>query len=442
VTEQRTETDVIIIGAGLAGLSAAHEAAAKGLTVALLEARDRIGGRVWTTFERGHTHPIEMGAEWIANEGRVRSLLESHGATLYHADGHHWVRTSGGVEAMREVEDVTSPVLSKLKDCMSTESQDISLREALDRCAGDLPREDVQSLLGYVEGFHAADRDKLSTKWLLQVEESQSADESQIRCDDGNNLISECILRSMGLRVTPHLDHVVHRVEWSRGSVSVTARHRAHDVTLHSSKLIVTVPLGVLKAAAGEPGAITFNPPLAKFEESLSKVEVGHVLRMSFSFRRAFWNEIETMPDLLFAQKFDEKVPTWWRADPLGAPILIGWAASRKLQALEGLQGETLRDAALHSLAATLDVPFDVVLGEFESWHVHDWNVDPFTRGAYSYVGVGGVDAWRELSKSLDDTVWLAGEAIVGEGLNGTMEGAIASGERAAKAVIDSESRK
>jgi len=426
--------DVVVIGAGLAGLAAAREAAAKGLSVIILEARNRIGGRVWTTFGRGQTHPIELGAEWIPDSGDVRNLLESHGATLFHANGGFWVRTARGIEHMDNLEHVTGPILERLRNYAANEKSDISLRDALSRCCKDVAGDDVATLLGYVEGFHAADPAKLSTRWLLEVEESQSADESGIRCDDGNHLICESIARSMGLRVSLYLEHVVTHVAWNHGNVTVRARQADNNVTVNASKVIVTVPLALLKEQDAT-STIVFEPPLHEKRRALDTLHVGHALRMTFVFRDPFWLGLDTMPDPLFMQKIDELVPTWWRADPLPAPILVGWVAGPGLQKLDGIRGEELRDVALSSLTAVLGVERARVDAEFLSWHHHDWSADPFARGAYSYVGPEGAAAWKQLSKPMADTVFIAGEAAIGGGLNATMEGAFRSGVNAGRAV-------
>ena len=422
------DADVVVIGAGLAGLAAARDAAHAGATVIVIEARDRIGGRVWTHFSKGLTHPIEFGAEWISNSGKVREMLEAHGATLFHASGNHWIRTASGVEKMDELDDVTGPVLDRLRE-LTKDGADLTLREALDRCcADDASRSEARTLLGYVEGFHAADPDRLSTRWLLEVEEEQSAGESEIRCDEGNVLIADSIARSMGLRVTLHLGHVVTNVQWKRGEATVTAKHHGKAIMVRAPKVIVTIPLALLAAEPDEQGAIAFEPPLHDIRDALSTLETGHVLRMSFVFRRAFWTDNEFLPDLLFVQKFDEPVPTWWRGDPPGAPVLIGWVAGPQMRALDAVRGDALRDLALDSLARILDVSRDVVQQEFVSWHFHDWSADPYSRGAYSYVAVHGIDAWKKLRQPIQDTIFLAGEATAGKGMNATMEGALESG--------------
>jgi monoamine oxidase len=421
------DADVVVIGAGLAGLAAARDAAQAGLTVIVIEARDRVGGRVWTHFTKGLTHPIELGAEWISNEGVARALLESHGASLFHAGGNHYIRTAHGVEQMDDLDDVTGPLLDRLRSV--TKEKDITLRDALEQCStDDSSRADTRILLGYVEGFHAADPDRLSTRWLLEVEEEQSAGESEIRCDDGNVLIADSIARSMGLRVTMHLGHVVTRVQWTPGNAIVTAHHHRHTIEVRAPKVVVTIPLPLLAANPDELGAIAFDPPLREFDDALSKLETGHAMRMSFVFRRAFWRDLEELPDMLFVQKFDEPIPTWWRGDPAGAPILIGWVGGPRVHALDGIRGDDLRNLALDCLARALGVGRAMLDEEFVSWHFHDWSADPFSRGAYSYVGVDGVDAWKRLQQPIANTIFLAGEATAGKGKNATMEGALASG--------------
>ena len=91
-------------------------------------------------------------------------------------------------------------------------------------------------------------------------------------------------------------------------------------------------------------------------------------------------------------------------------------------------RADALRDVALDSLARVLGVDGSVVREQFVSWHFHDWSADPLARGAYSYVGVGGTDAWKALRVPIDDTIFIAGEATAGGGWNATMDGALESG--------------
>jgi monoamine oxidase len=83
-----------------------------------------------------------------------------------------------------------------------------------------------------------------------------------------------------------------------------------------------------------------------------------------------------------------------------------------------------------------LGVARSAVAAELESWYFHDWQADPFARGAYSFVLAGGLDARAALAQPLDDTLFFAGEATNSDGHTATVHGAIASGRRAAREVI------
>jgi monoamine oxidase len=126
----------------------------------------------------------------------------------------------------------------------------------------------------------------------------------------------------------------------------------------------------------------------------------------------------------------------WWISHPAPRPIITGWAGGRRALALATL-GETERvGAALEALGAAVGVDASRLRGELRGGFCHDWQSDPFARGAYSYAGVGGRRAGTELAAPVDSTLFFAGEATQSDGRNATVHGAIASGQRAAKQVL------
>jgi monoamine oxidase len=141
---------------------------------------------------------------------------------------------------------------------------------------------------------------------------------------------------------------------------------------------------------------------------------------------------------MLFLHAFDQPFPTWWTTRPSKTALITGWTAGPQLGGLGDIGSEDLITPALHSLAAALDVPIDQVARYLEGWYCHDWRKDPFAEGAYSWVLAGGLDAWRNLAEPLDGSLYFAGEATAGEGYNATMEGALLSGTRAAREILES----
>lgn len=139
---------------------------------------------------------------------------------------------------------------------------------------------------------------------------------------------------------------------------------------------------------------------------------------------------------MLFLQDYTQPFPTWWSTRPAEAPLLSGWAGGPVADRLAGTSVPGLLDAAVDSLAGALGVPRGRVEEQLVSGHLHDWREDPWAMGSYSNVLVGGIDAWKTLAGPLDKTLFFAGEATCGEGMNATMDGALESGWRAAAEAI------
>jgi monoamine oxidase len=117
------------------------------------------------------------------------------------------------------------------------------------------------------------------------------------------------------------------------------------------------------------------------------------------------------------------------------APVVLGWAGGTQADRLAG-EPASATQLALTSLAGAMGVPVARVRDLFVDEVSHDWAADPFARGAYSYVAPGGVTAPHELATPIANTLFFAGEATVGGGLNATMQGALDSGVRAALEVL------
>jgi monoamine oxidase len=172
---------------------------------------------------------------------------------------------------------------------------------------------------------------------------------------------------------------------------------------------------------------------------------MGSVIRVSMVFNAAWWNQVVVagyspgaLHDMTFIFSHHEWFPTWWTS-AASSTMLTGWAASRRAARLAGKSDTFILDKALEALTSIFNVPRLTLKAMLESWHVHDWQSDPFSRGAYSYVLVGGDAGQAALAAPIADTLFFAGEATNTDGHHGTVHGAIATGERAAKQVLRSK---
>ena len=418
------DRDVIVIGAGLAGLAAADRLVWAGHHVTVLEARDRLGGRVWTDLSG--PRPVDLGAEWVGDEGAVYDILVQGRAQLRAALGERFRRGPDGWENLRDLPQVTAALIARAARTARA-GDDPSLREALDACCANPADAGArQELLAYVEGFHAADPARLSLRWLVQVEKTQPAEASELRAVEGAGRIVSAFAGSIEGRCNLRLNRVVSEVRWKAGEVEVATVGTDGSHEVHCAQAaVVTVPLPMLSA-------IRFQPALDEKLAAGDLLAMGRAVKVVLRFRTAFWRELAPLDRMLFLFGGAPPFPVWWtHADP-EVPQITGWAGGPPAAAVDGVSSGRLAELAVASLADSLGLPHTEVMRQLEGFHHHDWNGDPFSMGAYTWVTAGGLDAHRTLAAPLARTLYFAGEATCGAGYNATMEGAIISGRRAA----------
>ncbi|MBV9574756.1 MAG: FAD-dependent oxidoreductase, partial [Acidobacteriales bacterium] len=222
-------------------------------------------------------------------------------------------------------------------------------------------------------------------------------------------------------------------------------RIKARRISLAAPRALITLPLGVLQASSRKKGAVRFAPPLpADKRVALRKLAMGRVVRVTLRFRERFWDNFtassggkdQSLSHMNFLFSTDPWFPTWWTAFPQRFPILVGWAPFRCADRLSGRSLAFVTGKALRTLSRLLPITRARLADLLEEVYFHDWQGDPFARGAYSYVKVGGEGAQKLLAAPIERTLFFAGEATDTSGHNGTVHGAIASGLRAAKEIL------
>jgi len=441
------DPDVIVIGAGAAGLAAASLLGHSGLSVLTLEARDRIGGRIFTQRDPAFDAPIELGAEFI--HGRPRELWDLFrqcNVTINEVDGDGWCVTDG-----RLAPCIFFNQVDEILDEMDDRTPDESFLEFLQRCCAHptkITDENAKErALAYVTGFNAADPSLVGVHWLIEEmrAEERIDGERAFRPENGYEDLVEIFRRRLAdAEVALRTGNVVDRIQWERDHIEVTA-HDGHGSSVFSSaRVLVTLPLEVLKTPVGQAGAIEFAPALPPPKlAALNLLEMGKVIRVVLRFRHRFWDNIspaghgaKTLSDMSFLFSQDEWFPTWWTSLPAKLPIITGWAPFRSAERLSGRSRSFVVDRSLKTLAEQLQISAHQLENEFEAAYFHDWQNDPFSRGAYSYGKVGADGAQRTLAAPLENSLFFAGEATEVSGHNGTVHGAIASGYRAATEIL------
>ncbi|MDQ5848977.1 MAG: FAD-dependent oxidoreductase, partial [Pseudomonadota bacterium] len=386
-----------------------------GLSVLLVEARERVGGRCLTRRMPGLAVPVELGAEFIHGRPQVTlDLLQRSGVP-----GVDSTRTQRFVERgrLRPI-DAFAEAHKAMRATAQLKKHDLSF-EAFLRTRKNLRSITRMFARMMVQGFDAADPARVSARDI--AEEWQTAlGSSQMRPQGGYGPLLESLV---GKNTRLELGVVVREIRWKRGAVTLEGTRRGRPFRAQAPRAIVTLPLGVLQA-----GSVRFSPQLTGKQAALEKLASGPVIRVAMRFREAFWDE--RCPDVAFFHSPRAPFPTFWTPLPMRAPLLTAWAGGPKAARLTGSSEKELLRAALASVRSAFGrVP------RIEAAYVQDWQSDPYARGGYSYVTVGGQGAREILRRPLEKTLFFAGEATDADEA-GTVAGALRSGMRAARELL------
>jgi monoamine oxidase len=433
--------EILVLGAGAAGLAAARALAERGRRVALVEARERIGGRILTDHAGGEGSgapvAVELGAEFIHGLPKVLwdVVAEANlptcerGGSRLHFDAH---------EGLAARDTAAFEVLDGMRGWLDGQppDRDFSFAQYLEIARIDADR--AAQAVAYVEGFNAAEQHRISVRALVRQQAAEDAIEGDrlFHLTGGYDALPNYLAdRFAALGGQLLLGKAVARVRWSRHSVVFEGHDaRGHGFTLRARQAVITLPLGVLQA-----GAVRFDPLPPVLAREAKRLAMGDAQRLTLRFREPFW---PPATGFLFTPR--ARPATWWTPYPEPTPMLTGWSGGPaalptgdRADPADPGTPEALLERALQVLSSVFDRSAADLRAELVGCHAHDWRADPFARGAYSYVTAGALDAPAQLSRPIEDTLYLAGEHTDVSGHWGTVHAALGTGLRAAAQLID-----
>lgn len=421
--------EVVIIGAGAAGLSALLALDRAACSALCLEARNRIGGRIFTRHEPLLPVPVELGAEFVHGRSRaIWDIIESANLTAYDIAGRAVHIENGNAHGRADAWEQIGRVMDDMTRAAGS-GDDVSFDDFIRRAPHSEEAKRLAS--AYVEGFNAARKEIIGIASLAHEAKAaeQIGGDRSYRILNGYDSVPLCLLQGVGhWQAKLRLNAVVERIQWKPGTVEISLRGRE---AIHATCAIITVPLGVLQA-----GDIQFHPEPEKTLRAARQLAFGDVVRVVFRFREPIWREVDAAADAGFLLSNETRFPTWWTALPVHANVITGWSAGPRADGLLRKPKAEIIAEGISALARILGQKRERLESLLEESYYHGWHGDPFARGAYSYAPAGALTAREELCEPVENTLFFAGEAAEAAGYSATVHGAILSGKRAARQIL------
>ena len=417
--------NIIIVGGGVSGLMVARELSKKPYHVTILEATDRMGGRIHTIRNSSFTQPVEKGVEFIHGNLPLTMQLLEEAKIEYKPVKGNMVRVSNG--NWKTQEDFTLGWDELIKK-MNSVRKDMTVDEFLKTNFSDDKYSDLRtSVLRFANGFDLADTSRAS---ILALREEWMGEDEQYRIPGGFDLLinfleKECLRSGCIInRSSP-----VTEIKWEKNNVRIIT---SNPTIYNAAKVIITASLGSLQSER----SIIFKPVIDDYFQAVKKIGYGTVVKVMLEFKEAFWEKKKKNIGFLFTS---EIIPTWWTQSPSSYPLLTGWAGGSQAWALENRGDYTIMDLALRSLSNVFQEKIEALKQMLQASAVANWKNDVYSNGAYSYSLVESVQAKKLLNTPLAGTIFFAGEAVYEGPSQGTVEAALVSAKNVVEKVWSGE---
>lgn len=417
--------NVIIIGAGAAGLYAAQLLQEQRISVSILEATDRFGGRIRVKKEF-FDFPLEEGADWIIGDNnpwfeRVNSsgieTVDFPDNPLYEIDG------IAKVADMLSGDNDFQQAMQFIDDIAQYNGPDLTVKNAV--VSANIPSRVQYIVNAIVANRRGASFDAISIKGI----------------SDGLNLVDDGIGKKFAVNqslvnilsgvfsdVLPLISFSTPVTQIDYSDLNTIKLTDANGDTHEATRVIITCPLAVLKS-----GDIVFNPPLpVSTTSAMNRIGMAQGYKVALNFFVNFWGqEVSSIFTAGTAPEYYAAGIGRNKQNSLLTALIMGENAT----SLDGLTDEEITLKLLGELDAIYS---GEASQQFSESYVTNWGSMPYIQGVTSYPVVSGTGAAKQLSQSVNDQLFFAGEATALKGNYGTIQGALESAERVVEQVLES----
>jgi monoamine oxidase len=417
------DADTLVIGAGAAGLGAARELRDAGARVTVLEARDRVGGRAWTSYDLA-PHPVELGAEFVHGENVATwKYLDRFG--LHTNDQLTVINMRGwSNDSLAENDDFLRSSAMRIAwgtyGAAHAAAPGATLLDAarawVDEHGLQPTDDDWRVWTSYVRQYYAADPGEIGAPEFGEPTFDGDGQRLMYRVVEGYSTL----MRHMAEGIDVRLSTPVRRLEWSRDGVRALTDDGSHE----AKRAIITLPLAVL-----QQGDVVFDPALPEDKRrAIDGLGAGANAKIILRFDERAWPD-----DLTFLLSGDD-TQLWWRPGRCRddeAPIITAYFGGSAVGRFRAL-GDDAPLAALRHLERIFGGKLE---SRLQAARFVDWPADPYAKMSYSYIPPGGGRLRAKLAEPVDGVLHFAGEAA-NPVRPACVHGAIESGVAAARSVI------